>query len=1089
ESLIIGTESNGGFLYSSKTGIFSHLVLVGNSVKNIYRDKKGFVWISTEEHGINRFSPQTGESKHYQLTTANIRPLIDDERHYLFEDSKGQLWIACHGGGLALFDYQSDEFSFFRNQSNNSNSISSNFVHNIIQDKSGNYWVGTSRYRGGLNKIIFPNPAFNNVIPNRNFVFQAENEVRAVYEDSKENLWVASRFGVIHIYDKRLNKTDEILVMDHGRRNNIYTIFEDDNHYIWVGAKPGGVYVSKKPISEYTKGYSKIEFDHFIYNNETDGSLSNENVYSIVKDAFDQIWIGTYGKGVNFVIKHPDGSIKYKNIHSGNSNLSNDYVRNIYCDSKGNLWFGTVFGLNFLSNEKIKNHDFTFDVFLNDPENNQSISYNDIVNIFEDSRHNLWISTYGNGLNKLIENKDGNYFFEQYTKNDGLANDIVYGILEDKEKNLWFSTESGLSVFYPKEARFETFNVSNGLYSSEFSENSCCTLSNKKLVFGGAYGFVIVDIEELKSDNNYQNLVLNNFQLLNNEFELNSKNTPLKKSILFAKEINLKYSQSSFSFEFSALNLTAPEQIQYAYKLENYENGWNFSGNNRTAVYKNVPPGEYIFKVKATNLKGDWDQKERHVAIIILHPWWETKTAKIVYIILLIFLVEISRRIIYKYNRLRTDLKVERRINEIKLKFFTNISHEIRTPLTLIMGPLADIRKIKNLPPSISYPIELMDRHGKRMLRLVNQLLDFRKIQNQKMKLKVGKEEVVCFVREICRNFDQLADQKKITFKYPENNSEIEAWFDREKIDSVLFNLLSNAFKFTPAGKEITVEVSENKKEGNLQIKIEDKGNGISKEKIPLLFQRFTSLASENIDFSGTGIGLAYSYELVKLHKGDILVTSTPGEGSCFTVQLPLGNLHFSNEEIQNSDPVFEGKQSHVNEYEFSTFDFHNIRQSEPHKKKYTILIVEDNPDVKFYVAGILEKFFFISTAANGYEGLEQIGKINPDLVVADIMMPKMNGITMTRKIKEDFAISHIPVVMLTAKSSPHEQIEGIDSGAEAYVLKPFNADYLVSIIQNLLKQREIIFRKFQKQRPLTYDIKITNRDEEFLKKIIETIE
>lgn len=1086
--VIVGTLNNGCFFNAAGSKQFTQVPVSGKKIKNIYADKHGFVWISTEEYGVNRFSPQTGEVVHYELSPANIQPLIDDERLYFFEDDKNQFWIGCHGGGLASYDYKLEKFTFYRNQTNNSNTISSNFVHCIIQDKSGNYWVGTSRYEGGLNKIIFNNPAFQNVVPKKEATLQAENEIKTVFEDSQRNLWVASRSGTIHIYNPLMQKTGEFKVSEKSG-NNVYTIFEDAAHHIWIGSKPGGLYVSKKPVNSYSRNCAGIVFDHYSSTQSSESSLSNNNVYSIVSDHKGRIWIGTYGKGLNITEGLSGQTKTFKQIHSGNSNLSNDYVREIFRDSKGNFWIATVFGLNFLSKEKIEDDDFTFETYLNDPTNEQSVSYNDIIRIFEDSGSNIWVSTYGNGLNKIIKCENGQTSFEHYTQASGLANDIVYGILEDHNHNLWFSTESGLSVYYPGEKRFETFRVSSGLYSQGFLENACCRLANNILAFGATYGFVLVDPDKLRSPHYFQNLVFNSFQLLNAEYNPASRNSPLKKSILFADKIVLNHNQSGFSFGFSALNLTAPELIQYATKLENYDDDWNYSGNNRTATYKNVPPGEYVFRVKATNPNGLWDLNEKQITLIILPPWWRTKLAYFGYFILLLLAAETTRRIITKYNRMRTDLKVERRVNEIKLKFFTNISHEIRTPLTLIMGPLNDIMKIGNLPGALLQPLELMNRNGKRMLRLVNQLLDFRKIQNQKMVLKVRKENVPVFVSNVCGNFRQLAEQKKIQFTCPGVEEECEAWFDPEKIDSVLFNLLSNAFKFTPSGKAISVTVANLPGQGIVQIKIEDEGRGISKEKLPLLFQRFTSLASENIDFSGTGIGLAYSYELVKLHNGDIKVTSTPGEGSSFIVELPLGNKHFSPNEIQDNSLIEEPNVSHASEYDFSGNEFLTAHSVGKHPKKHSVLIVEDNAEVRFYVAGILDKFFHIATATNGAEGLEQAAKIHPDLIVTDLIMPEMDGISMVRKIKEDFSLSHIPVVMLTAKSAIHEQIEGIESGAEAYVLKPFDAEYLVTVISNLLKQREIIFTKFQNQMPLSGEIKITNRDEEFLKNMIAAIE
>ncbi|MBN2519623.1 MAG: response regulator, partial [Bacteroidales bacterium] len=586
-------------------------------------------------------------------------------------------------------------------------------------------------------------------------------------------------------------------------------------------------------------------------------------------------------------------------------------------------------------------------------------------------------------------------------------------------------------------------------------------------------------------------IVLTNFQIFNKNVDIHDKDAPFKKNIEYLDEIVLDYYQSSFSIEYAALSFFDPKKNKYAYQLKNFENEWNEVGNLNRATYTNLSSGNYEFLVKAANWDGTWNNDPRTLKITILPPWWKTTLAYIIYIVLSIIILEIARRIISRYAHMRNDLKVERRVNEIKLQFFTNISHEIRTPLTLLLGPLHDIKTHSKLPNTVLRSLDIMERNGKRMLRLVNQLLDFRKIQKKKMKLKVRKIELIGFVKEVCENFNQIAKQKKINFKFQSDYSFQHVWVDPDKFDSVLFNILSNAFKFTKENKNIDVKILSGTNDF-IEVKVIDEGKGIPEDKIPFLFQRFSPLSGSDVNFDGTGIGLALSSEIMKLHKGEITADSKVNVGSCFTIRIRLGNGHFSNEELVSEDDTVEvqkHKKIEIEEVEIDN-EINHLENEDEEKTLNKILIVEDNHDIKGYISDSLKDSFEIYTAANGKQGYEIILEHHPDIIVTDVMMPEMDGIQMTKLVKENFETSHIPVVMLTAKSLIKDQIDGIESGAEAYILKPFNSEYLRAVISNLLKQRENIIRKYRDKKEYNAnEIKITSKDEEFMNNIVQTIE
>lgn len=1082
-NLVIGTQNKGIEVYNpSMNKTFNYFD--GQSIKKVYEDKQGVLWLITDKPGISRLNLNSSVEQHFHLVPEEIFPLVDDERQVFFEDKEGNIWIGSHGGGLALYDPEISGLVYFRNNPENSFSLSSDIVYCIMQDKSGLIWVGTGQSVGGANKIIPANPLLKHFQVKEKAVTQTDNLVRAIFEDTNNNIWVATKSGNIHIYDKSFNLVHEFDRLHSTSANlpesNIYSIMQDNEGFIWLGTKGGGTAVSQFPLKDYSN-YDQIKYNIYQHNPEDTTTLSNNYVYSIIQDNTGIIWIGTYGGGINKVLNRTGSKLTCNHYNTENSNILSNEIRQIFQDKNKRIWFATTYGLNLLNNNSDE-----FISFIHDSSNPKSLSYNDVVHIYEDSQNRIWFGTFGGGVNYLIDSVDHMSGFNHLTVEDGLINNAVIGITGDGLGNIWFSTQNGISRYNPDNNKFHNFDINNGLVCSDFSENTSISLKAGKLVFGNTSGLLLVTPDEITSKQFSPPICITNFLLFNKEVKPNEKHSPLTKNIDYTDRIVLKHDQSSFSFEYAALSYFDPEKNQYSYILENFDDNWYEVKNERKATYTNVPPGEYIFKVKAGNWDGTWTENPREIKIKILRPWWKTNVAVIGYLILLVIVFIFLKKIYSNYHRLQTDLKVEKRVNEIKLQFFTNISHEIRTPLTLILGPLEDIKKISNLPATLNTPVNIMTRNGKRILRLVNQLLDFRKIQNQKMQLKVQQVELYKFVNEICQNFEQFAIQKKLLFTYPECETEQIAWIDKGKIDSVLFNILANAFKFTKEGKSINVSVKASP--GFHSITIKDQGKGISEEKLPLIFKRFNTLSADNIDFTGTGIGLAYSNELIKLHNGEIKVDSTLGKGSEFTIMIPTGKKHFAGTNTIFIDGHTEVKYSHADEYNLETASAISGDKQDNKLKKHKILIVEDNVEVINYLESILSQSFVTFYALNGKEGLQKVHEIHPDIVITDLMMPEMDGMTMTKKIKEDFSISHIPVVMLTAKSLIDDQIQGIETGAEAYVLKPFNSEHLISIVSNLLKQREILTRKFNSESYST-EIKITNRDEEFIKNTITLIE
>ncbi|MBN1599841.1 MAG: response regulator [Bacteroidales bacterium] len=1094
EKLVIGTDK-GLFIYNPLSYELTGFKLNGDRVTSVFEDSFGTLWINTEVFGVTRIDSETPEQQYYMLTPAEIKPLVDAERQYFYEDSGQNLWIGLHGAGLAHYIREEKRFEFFRNNPNDPTTLSSNFAHCIAEDKSGLLWIGTGQFNGGVSKVIPANPSFENIILKKNITDMSDNVIRSIFEDSRRNIWMATKSGTIYIYDSSLK---EITVLEDlpliGRKlpgYNIYTMLQDSQGYIWLGSKGGGVAVSTKPLNYYKSNYNDIAFHLYRNLPGKPSSLSSNNIYSIVEDHDHRIWIGTYGGGLNLVKNRNRDDLFCSRFDHANSNISCNEIRHLLVDSKGSLWIASIFGINLLEGFHPEIDSASFRHFSFDPQKSTTICYNDIVHIFEDKNRNLWFSTFGGGVSRLINLTKDSALFQSFNSSDGMVNDAVFGILQDNENNLWFSTESGISKFNLANLKFENFDKNNGLQSDRFSENTCCTLYDGRMVFGSTNGALVVDPEKFTRNSYIPPIVFTNFQLFNKDVDFWAPDAPFNKSIEFLEEIVLKHFQSSFSIEYAALSFFDPKKSIYSFKLAGFEDNWNDVGNMTRATYTNLSPGKYEFQVKAANWDGTWNPEPRTIKITILPPWYKTVWAYIGYAILIIILGEITRRILTKYNHMRNDLRVERRVNDIKLQFFTNVSHEIRTPLTLILGPLDDIKAHLNLPESLKQSFNIMERNGKRMLRLVNQLLDFRKIQKNKMRLKVSEVELVDFVKEVCDNFKQMAQQKQVNFACDSKIDNCKVWVDPDKLDSVLFNIISNAFKFSKKHKTIHVQIKSPDPE-YVSIEIKDEGKGIAKDKILVLFDRYTPLSVSDINYQGTGIGLSLSYEIMKLHKGEIDVRSEVNKGSTFIIKIKLGKDHF--EDCDFAEEIIGSSAHRVIELpENEGFEIHESGKkikTEVSPTEYLLLLVEDNEEIIDYVKNILQANFTIDVAFNGAEGLKYLESNHPDLIITDLMMPEMDGLTMTKIIKANFAISHIPVVILTAKTQIEYQIEGIETGAEAYILKPFNAEYLKAVIENILKQRKIIIEKLRDKKDTAADsIKITPKDEKFLNDIIDIIE
>ena len=1062
------------------------------NLDKVYEDHNNQLWLTAVEFGVTRLDLKSLETRFYVLTPEEIKPLTDLERPQFFEDSHGNLWLGLPANGLGLYYRESDSFKFYRNDPKDPNTISSNYIHCITEDNSGQLWIGTGQVLGGVERVILNNPAFKHYQLEKEPVDVLENVSRAILEDQNRYLWVAAKAGKIHLFDSTLKQIKTFYSLPGlGResfRNITYTLFNDSRGYLWIGSKGYGLSVSTKPLDKLTPDYNNITFKRFTYSPDDSTSLGNNNIYSVCEDKSGNIWIGTYGNGLSLIRNTDRTDPEFLRINQQNSNISSNLIRHLLIDSNGNLWVATTFGLNLLERADIEADNYRFKIFLKNPSDDKSLIYNDVIHIFEDSKNRLWFGTFGSGVDMFERPEGNNISFRHYVSDAGPGYGIIYGILEDRFGKIWLSTENGLICLDPENSETEIFNNYNGLGFNSFSENTCFRRSDGSLVFGGYLGFETVDAGKLASRNTGSKIELTKFLLFNKEVTTGQKDSPLNKSISFSDELKLRYFQSSFSIDFSALDFLDPEKVQYTYILDNFEDTWNNIGNQHRATYTNLSPGKYTFRVKSIMNEGKSVSPERTLNIRIAPPWWRTPPAYILYALLIGLITVFVYNTITRINRYKNALVIEKKVNEVKLQFYTNISHEIRTPLTLIIGPLEDMMAEKTVPPVNRLQMGIMLKNAKRMLHLTNQLLDFRKIQNNKMILKIRELDIVAFTKEIFESFSPLARHKGITCTLNSDFTSYKIFADPKKLDIMIYNIISNAIKFTGTGKKVTIRISESEETNSIDISVTDEGPGIPQKDLSDIFTRYTILSNQ--DLAGTGIGLSLSYELARLHRGDIMISSTVGSGSTFTIRLLKGTDHFLNAPgIDLEELTSDAEYTHIKDYTEVFGEEKRIHLADPADKNL-MLVVEDNQEILTYICQSLKSFFNTIGAKNGEEGIHLAKTMNPDIIVTDIKMPGIDGIEMTRRLKEDFATSHIPVIMVTSKSDLKDQIEGIETGAEAYIVKPFNMEYLRTVASNLLSQRSKVFKYFLNNKPDEKEtIKIGSKDSEFLGNIVKYVE
>jgi len=1081
--------------------------IIHNYLNDVFEDSKGNIWV-TGFKGFSLVNKEFGQFTNHHVPKRSDFPNRYNNLRDISEDINGNLCITARDG---YFKYNSTTkvLLHYLNDPGNQSSISHNLVRQMLHDRSGQTW------------IVLPNSSINRINPFSNVFRRIQkktnmqnslwgNSVSRFFTDSRGNFWIGgghSGGGInrTSINNRQVYENLEYFIYDADDPNSISdnriaAICEDRDQMLWFGTWAG--------LNRYD--YNTNSFTSFQHDPDDNTTISGNTVMSIFEDSYGIFWVGTRS-GLNILDRESGEFIHFLPDANDSTSIASTDIRAIFEDSSGDLWFGGTYL------EKLNRKDTSFISYFTDSVGIYDFVLYDAWNIVEDDSANLWISTNNLGLKKYNRKEST---FMTLTTQHGLPSNTINALKIDDKGFVWVSTNQGLSRINPLDYSIRNFDMADGLVSLEYLNRSSYKDKDGWLYFGSRDGFNVFHPDSIK-----ENKILPPVYVTS----LNVAGEPkyFDKPLYELDKIELLSKENDFSLDFVALNYINPQKNQYAYMLEGYDEDWNYVGNRRTAYYTNLSPGKYKFRVKGSNNDGYWNEEGATLAMVILPPIWKTWWAYVIYVLAFFGLIYLFHRNELKRIKLRQELELEQ-VNAEKLaeldveknKFFSNISHEFRTPLTLILGPLDRfIGKLKN--EDQKQELNLVRRNARRLQTLINQLLSLSKIESGRMRLKARPENIVKLTGLFLQSFHSMAEDKGIKLEFESDAEVYIVCIDTIKFEKVVNNLLSNAFKFTEQGGKVKVGISSFTPLGphlrgyspaselfplggkGVKISISDTGIGIHKEKLPHVFDRFYQVDETQMKTNlGTGIGLALTKELVELHHGTITADSEPGIGTTFTILLPMGKGHLSEEEIFESGKVGSETDDDLlnDDYLFvqdgaSKTDLRTEVQND--RDLPLLLIVEDNDDMRTYIKSYLAISYNIIEAANGKEGGKKAIEHIPDLIVSDLMMPKVDGNEMTTQLKSDERTSHIPIILLTAKASKESKLEGLETGADDFLTKPFDADELLVRINNLINQRkrlrEVFGEKLSKVvSPKLTDLNdsgISSMDEQFLRKAYELAE
>lgn len=1033
----------------------------GNYVTTVTQDRLGHIWIGTLNNGLNRYQAQENKFDHIVHQKSGNTIISNNIRKVLL-DKEGRIWAGTQEG-ISILSEHGQKIESYQQNDEDKESLSQNSVHSLFQDASGNVWAGT--YFGGVNfsygvatdfAVIRKNEASNSI---------SNNVISSIEEDENNNLWIGTEGGGLNYFDR---KNQRFTVYKHQPGNAgsigsnlVKVVYRDWQGNIWSGTHGGGLNL----FDASTKTFHRFLFK------ENDAASLNAEVVALHEDKKGRFWVGTtFGMLLfNKQTRTVDTVAMEQFSNAPLGSIASFFLE----DEKNRLWVATTDGL-----------------FMLDGLQFVKISSEQVNCIHQDSQSTIWFGVRQGGL-AYYDEKNNRY---QQLANTQLTNRNILGILEDNQQNLWLSTDNGIIKRYADGKQFQQFTVSDGLSGNAFNYHSFFKDSNGEFFFGGYTGITHFFPDKIATNKRTGNLVFTGLKLSGNPAQTEGVSPLLNQPIEFGRKLELKHDQAVIGIEFALLNFIKSNKNRYAYQMEGYDKDWIYT-SIPVANYANIPPGNYRFIVKAANNDGIWtDPIQLHVKVY--PPFWLTWIAFTLYTLALIAIAFF----VIRYFFLGALLKKEEELHQVKLNFFTNISHEIRTHLTLIMAPVDRMLETEAANSYHQQQLRGVKLNASRLLKLVSELMDFRKAETGHLKLHIEEHNLPAFLEEIYDSFRDVFLQKSIAATFIYDGGPLPIYFDKEQMEKVFVNLLTNAIKFTPENGRIWVHIRTSN--DDVEIEVSDNGRGIAPEYLDKVFTNFFQVADHGVQNTGYGIGLALSKNIVELHHGTIhaessMMTDKEQGFTSFFVRLRKGTAHFDGADIRTSKHEPEpGKILRaVPPAAYSL----NDGLAAGSRKIYTVLIVEDNPELINLVREAFKEQYRVEEASNGLEGLEKATELLPDLIISDVMMPLMDGFELCEKLKKDERTSHIPVILLTAKTTQTDQISGLETGADMYLTKPFSTRVLELNVRNLLAARDQLRNRLMQQFSITAPTHLipvlepavpgNPVEQEFLQKLVETIE
>lgn len=1143
-NLWIGTFGQGLYKFSPVSGKIEYIKL-GETfplpfkdyiIYSISIDNSGSVWVASSGHQITSINTNTQEQTRYRLEQrGDIQNIIADRRGNLWltaigeplkriqalggrlivlesydevksenffikpiDDLRGNIWLGTQSEGVFVFNPEKKSVRNFRHNSRDENSLPADFIEEIFEDRAGNIWISTnkglckwSRWKKPFRHIQYDTENLNSI---------GSSEVTGIDEDDDDNLWISTfntGFSKLNLKSGSVTRYDP-------STSKIKTPWALEILY----ATDGTVWIA----TNFQHGLNRLDtrtgsFKEYLNKPRDESSISSNIVTLLFQDSRNQLWIGAERRGLNLYDPLTDSFNRFQHNPADTNSLSSNKVYAIFEDNESGLWIGTDEGLDYFDQAKGIFTNYYPPEFINDTT--KSFAVFSICNsAYRNNKknQNFWLGT-STGLYLFDKNEKR---FLPMPRITGSQDSIIYGVLEDEVGNLWLQTISALVKFSSENKTYRVYNrydgwIQTGVAIDEW-RNSYKKLKSGEMVFGGLNGITIFYPEQINDNPDIAPVHITRFSLFNKPVEINGNpfgsretgDSILTKSIIFTDEIILNHDENSFTFNFASLDFTNPFANQFMYKLEGFNKDWINTSNSNSASFTNIPPGEYKFFVKASNSDGVWNEKGASIKVFVLPPWWLTTYAYISYVIVLLIILYWIRR--FELNRMRTrdqlkmkelETKKFQEVDQMKSRLFANISHEFRTPLTLILGILD---KYLNKTGQENSDFKIMKKNADRSLQLINQLLELSRLESGSAKMHVQKTEINRFLRRIASSFISLAEQKRIDFRFnnyplesdhPED--EVFAFIDRKKIETIVYNLLSNAFKFTPEEEKISIYISSTISAS--EISITNSGITIPVDELPYVFDRFyqgSETAAKN--YEGTGIGLALVKELVELHQGQVKVISGENE-TTFKINLPAGVLNFSSDQDLNKDAEISIENPALI-YENNEIAFDRKESGLEKKESGIVLVVEDHFDLRNFICEQIEDDYTVIEAEHGKKGLLLAEELLPDLIISDVMMPEMDGFELCKEIKSNFKTNHIPVILLTAKAALENKLEGLETGADDYLIKPFNTEELKARVRNLIHLRRQMREKFRSEMILKpADVIVPSNQRIFIEKLTSIIE